>query len=223
MASETQLLTRLGNQEDSFVERKPEGANRRELRRELVAFANSVPHDREAVLFIGVDDNGVVKGVGNADKLQKTLREIAERDCYPPIRYAVDVLSTSDGAVVAVTIPPSKARPHFAGPAFVRVGSETNIASEDLFNELIASRNTKAGAILRYKGKMVTVIARKVLGSTKLQRDPMYRASHECRVESCDAHTVTLLDGSKLLSEPLEKVTIRHDLERERMMLEIVE
>lgn len=42
MEAET-LLTRLTTAEDNLVERKPEGVNRFELRRAVVALANSTP------------------------------------------------------------------------------------------------------------------------------------------------------------------------------------
>ena len=37
------LLSRLGNAEDNFIERKPANPNREDIRKTVVAFANSVP------------------------------------------------------------------------------------------------------------------------------------------------------------------------------------
>ena len=48
-----ELLKRLKDHEDNFTERKLEGAKSAELRKTLVAFANSVPEGRLAILFIG--------------------------------------------------------------------------------------------------------------------------------------------------------------------------
>jgi len=79
---------RLADYEDNFTERKPESANAGELRRTLVAFANSVPPERSAILFIGVHDNGQILGCSNPDATQKTIRKIAEQDCYPPITFS---------------------------------------------------------------------------------------------------------------------------------------
>lgn len=59
------LVSRLKNVEDNFTERKLEGAKPEELRRTLVAFANSVPKGRTAVLFIGVTETADIRGVSN--------------------------------------------------------------------------------------------------------------------------------------------------------------
>src|SRR6202034_2896453 len=48
-------------------------------------------------------------------------------------------------------------RPHFAGPSFVRMGSETFEASATQLDELIASRSGKVYHLLRYVGESVTV------------------------------------------------------------------
>ncbi len=59
------LMSRLGD-EDGFVERKTEAAaNAQEIRKTLVAFANSVPQGKTAVFYIGVDNDGAVVGVTN--------------------------------------------------------------------------------------------------------------------------------------------------------------
>lgn len=220
-----ELTKKLSDHEDNFTERKPEGANRSELRATMVAFANSIPEAREAVLFLGITNDGEPIGVRNPDTLQKTIRQIAEQDCYPPVTYSIEVLEVSGKAVLAIVIGPSENRPHFSGPAFVRKGSENVAATPELFEELIASRNAKTGAILRGRGKLVTVIAHKILGSTKRIGDSKYRARHECIVEDCDAHVVRLFEPSKenYLAEPIDKVTVHYDVENKRMMLEVFE
>ena len=50
--SQAELTSRLADKEDNFVERKPKKVNDRELRQTAVAFANSVPEGREAVLTL---------------------------------------------------------------------------------------------------------------------------------------------------------------------------
>ncbi len=40
-------MTRLGDQEDNFVERKPANPNRDDIRKTVVAFANTVTEGRE--------------------------------------------------------------------------------------------------------------------------------------------------------------------------------
>ena len=218
----TSVLDRLRSLEDNYTERKLEGVNAADLRRSLVAFANSVPSDRPGILFLGVRDDGDIVGVSNSDALQKTIRRIAENDCYPPIRYACEVVRSTGVDVLAVIVPASTDRPHFAGAAFVRRGSESVAASPEMLDELIASRNSKAGALLRLGSTLLTVIVKgKELGSTKHLDDRRYRARHECRIESVNAHYVRMYDisSSRRVSEPLENITVLYDEERYRPML----
>jgi predicted HTH transcriptional regulator len=76
-----ELRLRIADHEDSFTERKPEGASASEFRRTLVAFANSVAEGRSGLLLIGFHDKGGILGCTNPDSVQKTIRKICERDC----------------------------------------------------------------------------------------------------------------------------------------------
>jgi len=216
-----ELVERLKNEEDNFVERKPESAKRSELRKTIVAFANSIPEGRTAVLFIGVSNEGVPLGVPNPDKLQKTIREICQQDCYPPIKFRCEVITSGDKDILAVVIPHSQHKPHFAGPAYVREGSQNVIASARLFEELITTRLSKPYEILKWRGKTVTVMQiGKYLGSTELI-GPEYRGRRECEVRDCTPHVVTLRDNRLLkdLSEPLDNVQLSYDTSKDRLML----
>ncbi len=220
--TDNNLIERVKHHEDNFVERKPDGANRSEIRKSVVAFANSVPVGRTGVVFFGVHNDGKIQGVSNPDQLQKTVREVCEQDCYPAIKFSSEVIYIDDKSVVAVIIPPSADKPHFAGPAYVRRGSQSVIASKELFEELILSRNDKCAAMLKNKGQIVTVIAQQHhLGDTKIISDSQCREYHECRIESCDAHVLHLTDinTDRSISEPLQNVTISYDNKKYRPML----
>ncbi|NJL18852.1 MAG: hypothetical protein HC901_00560 [Bdellovibrionaceae bacterium] len=56
---DSRLMEKLRQSEDPWVERK-ESFNEREVRKTLVAFANSVPEGEPAVLFIGAANIGEV-------------------------------------------------------------------------------------------------------------------------------------------------------------------
>lgn len=226
--SDGSLRERLRQSEDNFIERKPDGVNARDIRRTLVAFANSVPQDRDAVLYIGVADDGKPVGVQNPDALQKAIREICDKQCYPPITIRSEVLTVEDKSVIAVIVPSSKTKPHFAGPAYVRVGSESVEASEAVYNELITERLAKCRLMLQAKRRkeIVTVIARgKKLGSSQYLGDARYRDTHECRIEACEPHFVRLFDINRrqYFSEPMENVTVAWDEARNRLALDIRE
>lgn len=221
--TQDELLKLIGNHEDNFVERKPEGVATSELRQTVGAFANSVPEGRVAVLFIGIHDKTEdVLGVEKTDQLQKRIRDVCHVDCYPAIDYTSEVLTVGDKKIVAVVIPSSNAKPHFTGPAYVRVGSESPKASPQQYEELILNRIDKTREILKHKNKIFTVIGISYkLGSNKPLHDGNYRESRECRIEACTGHLVTLSDiGSGLhFSEPLAHVTVSYDHEKWRPML----
>lgn len=214
------LLERLNNNEDGFTERKTEAAKPLEFRQTLVAFANSVPEGQIAVLFIGVADDGRVTGVVNSDSLQKKLREIAENCCYPSVKYQSQVLEVEGKSVVAVLVGASQERPHFAGPAFVRRGSESVAASKEVYEELIASRNTKAGKLLRNKDQLITF---RQIDLDQWSRHKV-RYDLECRIETCDAQVVHLYEvgSGRHFTVPLEIVRINTDQSKRRLMLEAI-
>src|SRR5713101_2674622 len=141
--NESELLARLRNFEDHLVERKTI-KDERDWKKTAVAFANSVPVGLPAVLFIGVRDNGEIETPQpNLDEIQKKFNARMQR-VYPRIAYVPKIISENGKQALAVIIPGSELRPHFAGLAYVRRGSESIEASEEQFAELIAQRDSKA-------------------------------------------------------------------------------
>lgn len=144
-AHKAELKRRLAATENQWAERKAKANDEKEIRKTLVAFANTVRDGEWAVLFIGALDNGKHPGVSNPDEVQKRAYDLAEKHCYPPVVIRpLDFTTAVDGkivTIVAIEIPPSSNRPHFAGPSYIRVGSVTAEASATQFEELIASRN----------------------------------------------------------------------------------
>ncbi len=215
-----QLLALLKQDEDNFVERKTTH-QRDEVTKALVAFANSVPLDREAVLFIGVKDDGTVTGVANAENALKDIQNWATDLCYPPISVRCELLDgLSPTPVVAVVVSASKHRPHFAGPAYVREANKSVKASSRVLDELIASRNEKAGAILRYKGEVVTVLflapPQTPRSTSTLEMPSLILHRNESldgQIKTCTAHYVELelINAGKTHSIPLDFVTLTTD------------
>jgi len=222
--TDDELRQRLGDQEDQLIERKSEGVKRDELRQTLSAFANALLPNGVGVLFIGVADrDGAITGVTNSDSIQQRVREAAE-GCFPPIRsYESHALTVEEKTVVAVVIRASDECPHFTGPAYVRVGSESVNASPEQYDKLIASRNGKTGAIVRMGNHPITVetIGRRLENPMPA---PGARYQTEARIEDCDAHFVRLAVSVAgmpgwTIAEPLERVTISHDVRQDRPML----
>ncbi|MGB8420862.1 helix-turn-helix domain-containing protein [Paraburkholderia sp.] len=150
--TDDELRQRLTDLKDLWVERKLEGLTPGEFRQTLSAFANALRPDDVGVLFIGVADNGVeIKGVANFDNIQQLVHQAAE-SCFPPIRsYESCALTVKEKTVVAVLIRASEERPHFTGPVYIRVGSDSEEISAERYEKLVANHdNGPVKRILRH-------------------------------------------------------------------------
>ncbi len=184
-----------------------------------MAFANTLPTTRTGILFVGVADDGKVNGVANSDSLQKTLRHIAENECYPPVWIDLHVLPIDGKNVVAAVIRGSDRRPHFAGPAYIRRGSETIKASDSQYEALILSRDDKRRALQEMQGKKCTVIA---IGKGFGQPYPMglnYSDMRESTVEEITAFFVRFMSSGTFFTETLDSLSISYDDQRQRPMV----
>lgn len=218
------LLARLAATEDSFVERKSQGIKPQDIRKAVVAFANSLPDGQHGVIFIGIGDKGAIEGCENTDRMQKRIREAAD-DCYPPLTPQCVVLKVLDKDVVAVVVSASTDRPHFAGPVYVRQGSESVKASKRLFDEMVDARHSKVAAILAMRNvPVVTVIGLgHRLGENRRDVERGYREGGEFKVIACNTHEVTLqqLNNGRTFSEAVERVEVGTDHEKYRPRLTV--
>jgi hypothetical protein len=213
-----EIWDRIKDPESNFLERKPKMVNEDGYRKTLVAFANSVPEGQEAVLFVGVDDKGDVIGCDGTDGLQKKIRAFCEGGCYPPIKYSIDVRDFGGKSVLAVIVPHSHERPHFSGPAYVRVGSESKQATEEQYREFIAARSDVGSALLdfKYTGQQLTLVGlNKKLGADSAVQG-RHRETAVCVIVSIDRHTVRFkqVDGDVYYNEALETLRLSRDEKR---------
>lgn len=212
------LKERLSDNEDGLTERKTSGASS-DVIRTVVGFANSVPENRTGVLFVGVNNKGGIVGVENPDKLQKTIRNMCEKECYPPIWANIVALNFDGKTVITVEVPYSPRKPYFAGPAYVRRGSETVNASEDLFNELILHHLDKCRYVLKYKNSIWKVEAiGKKLGESNHLSDSRYKESAECKIEEVTSHFVRFknISTDTYFTEELNFINISWDDKKNR-------
>ena len=225
MTTKNELLARMIGPEDNFTERKSQGVNASELRRTMVAFANSVPEGREAILFVGIGSDGEIGGVTNPDELQLRVGRICAEDCYPPIWFRAEVLDCAGAHVVAFVVPSSNIRPHFAGPAYVRRGSASVVATEEVYEDLLASRHSVANQLVRHKGEVVTVtVIEKRLGDRRPQRLANYREVHEGTIIACTPHLVTIRSNSiGDVSEPIANILLARDMVANRLEIIVPE
>jgi hypothetical protein len=197
-----ELLLWLRDPEHAFAERKV-SSDAKDWLKTVVGFANSTPVNYPAVLYIGVRNNGEPEEKAvDLDSVQRTLSDKLKA-AYPPIYTYPRILEVDGKKVLAVIVPGSPARPHFAGPAYIRDGSKTVNASKEQFDQLIAQRNSKAYRILEWKGKGVRY------GS--IRRGEARPSSYgNGVVVDCNQHYVTL-DLSERDSFPLDRIEITFD------------
>jgi hypothetical protein len=228
--TEAELLRKLSERttkETSLVERKPGSVNKREIRREACAFANSLPDGAEAVIFIGLQDaTGAPTGIKNMDSLHKLIDEALTVDCYPAIKYETRELPYKGSSVLALIVPSSPKKPHFTGPAFVRNGAKTVVASEDQLNELVLNRLDNCRELIQYKNSHQIISVRGInykLGSNKPFRTP-HVEGEACKVEHCTGHIVRFLRvaSRESFTEELSRVSISFDDKENRPMVLIV-
>lgn len=158
--SDADLILRMRNFEDHFVERKSSGDSKDWLKT-VVAFANSAPNGYPCVLYLGVADTGEIEDrQANLDTLQRTFNREMEK-IYPRVPYLQKIISEGGRQALAVIVLGSELRPHFAGPPFIRKGSETVVASADEFAE-IASKGNEA-----YKQQVLELLRRGLFPGTR--------------------------------------------------------
>jgi hypothetical protein len=210
------ILSRLDNLEDSFVERKTEGDSGDWLKT-VIAFANSVPIGYPALLFIGVKDDGTVQGLRNTDSLQKKLSSKIN-ESYPVPYYWSKVLEKDSKKFLAVIVPGSENRPHFAGPSYVRDGSKTVAASEEQFKTLLAQRNSMAYELIKWRGKNVSMWQPTATSTTY---HPSAGAFGDAVIVDCNQFYVTLDIGQprSRISFSLEAFNIGFNYSSNRLEL----
>jgi hypothetical protein len=212
------LRALLKRPEDNFIERKPAGVNRAEIRKTLGAFANSVPEGQTAVLFIGIRDNGSLDPVAAPDTVQKTIADICSRDCYPAIVFRSTTLTEQEGPILAVEIDHSRAKPHFSGPAYVRRGSQSEIASEQLFQGMVEDRTSKVAALRRMQNQIISIVSlQRKLGEDRPIVSAGYQQLAEGRILELDAHNIRLEFTSGLhVTEAISRTEPSYDEARHR-------
>lgn len=191
--------------QDQFIERKTLGDSSDWLKT-VVTFANSVPYDKFGVLFIGVRHDGLVTDVGGVDGLQRKLRLKLDR-AYPKVDYTTRVVEIGSRRCLCVIVPGSPRRPHFAGPAYVRVGSETLDATPALYEAMIAERNSKTYQIRRFIGKVVRLEFLNSGAAVRSQGRVVYQ--HSWQVVDCDQFCATFRDQySQIQPIELERIDV---------------
>ncbi len=208
--------------EDSLREKKGE-SDLRDLLKTLVAFANSVAPDDTAKIFIGEMDDGTVQGVTNPESINRTVSKEADK-IFPPIYYRSEVYEREGKQCVRVDIKHNGQAPHFGGPAWVRQGSQSSKATEELYQQMIDQRQSKVRVLMQWLNKVVTVEGTQrtqavAPGSIVPRFNPEWSVGeHQATLILVNGHWVTFSVQPSFaeMSEPIEKVWLSWDNQRKR-------
>jgi predicted HTH transcriptional regulator len=209
--------------EDCLREKKVE-SDLKDLLKTMVAFANSVAPGDTAQIFIGEKDDGTVQGVTNADSIQKRVKREAD-EIYPEIYYRSEVYEREGKQCVRVAIKHNGLAPHFGGAAWVRKGSETVKATEQVYQQMVELRVETNRLLSQWLNKQVTVEYERtsqLVTELQLAHDRVYRDA--ATLTYVGLHWVTISipmmgDKTRERSEPVEKLLLSWDDEKSRLKL----
>jgi hypothetical protein len=141
--------------EDHLLERKTE-RDLKDVRRTAVAFANSVVPGHVASILIGESNDGSTSGVTNPDQLQRSIRSELDK-IYPAIEWRQVVYEKDEKSCIRIEIEYDGETPHFGDAAWIRQGSETVKATDEMLQKLVELRSSKVRELSQWLDKTVTV------------------------------------------------------------------
>ncbi len=209
--------------EDNLLERKLE-SDLKDLPKTLVAFANSVKPGHKAILLIGEKDDSSVQGITNPDNIQKQIRKECDK-IFPPILWRSLVYEKEGKSCIRVEIEYDGETPHFGGAAWVRRGSESVIATEEIFQRLIDLRTGLVRELARWLNKEVSIYGDLSTvpsdGETSIFGGYRHRWQGEevAKVVFVNSFWATFQKHEKNenVSEPLRKLTLSYDDKNDRL------
>jgi len=148
-------LVRIG--EGYHLEFKRKVSSPIRIAREAIALANTWG----GAILIGVDDDGSIVGVKDAEEELFDLRKALEEHCDPPIPLQFETVPISrKREVIVATVEESDSKPHFLRTpeepyrrqAFVRVDEQTLIASKEM-EELLKQERSSEGVRFEFGDK----------------------------------------------------------------------
>lgn len=125
----TELIDLLSRGEDSRQQFKADMTNADGLAAEIVAFSNT----SGGRIFIGVNDDGSVRGLSGADlaRLNQLVANAASQNVRPAVNPLTDNVPHPNGTVMVVSIPEGISKPYMdrAGAIWVKNGSDKRRAT----------------------------------------------------------------------------------------------
>ena len=125
----TELIDLISRGEDSRHQFKADMTNADALAAEIVAFSNT----SGGRIFIGVNDDGSVRGLSGTDlaRLNQLVANAASQNVRPAVNPLTDNVSHPDGTVMVVSIPEGISKPYMDrnGAIWVKNGSDKRRAT----------------------------------------------------------------------------------------------
>jgi hypothetical protein len=217
--------------EDSLLERKLESYKDSDFLKTFVAFANSVRPEETAIVLLGEDDNGNAKGITNPDSFQMKIRNIIEK-IYPAIVWHQEIYQKDGKTCVRVEIKFSGETPHFGGASWIRKGSETVKATDEIFQKLVELRLDKVRELSKWLNKEVTIWGEQsTVPKSRQLEDSFFGGGIQTFIHRWKWEEVATLnfvnrfwvtlekDNGEKISEPLEKLTLTFDDKNKRLKI----
>jgi Schlafen, AlbA_2 len=198
-----------------LLERKTDRSVK-DIRRTAVAFANSVRPGHTAIILIGEGNDGEVTGVENPDEQQRRFRDELEK-IYPPIVWRQTPYENKGKTCIRIEIEYSGETPHFGDAAWIRKGSETIKATDEIFQKLIDIRSAKKKDLMQWEGKTVTVSWS--AGNIGYTGGPNWNAV-DCELHRLSSYYCTFkIIGGRSKSEPIQWLTLSWDDSKNRLRI----
>src|SRR5579871_1701961 len=189
--TDADLIAKLTVTEDPFTERKS-STDKNGWLKTVVAFANSTPVGHVAVLYVGVNNSGIIASGNRIEDLMKSFSDFIEEHAFPTVYTYPRELKYGGKSCLAVVVPGSANRPHVAGKFWVRDGTQTRDATEEQLVRLISERESKAFEIRRYLGQRVSCWRYHIRnGIRRMQRG----GAEGVLVVDCNRHYILFADG----------------------------
>jgi len=152
--------------EGKFVEFKRKVEYPEKIIREMVAFANT----KGGHLFIGIDDDGSMPGIRDAEEGIYAIEKALEKWCRPAIDYRVETVPLSrKKSIVSFYVKESTKKPHFV--LFDQIMTETALTATKNHIKKRPSATSKKRAYVRVEDKSLQA-SREVWEILKRSRNP---------------------------------------------------
>ena len=145
MITKEDIRALLDDLESDRVERTVSTTNTDKFGQAICAFANDLPnHQQPGFLFLGVEDDGTVKGVNVTDELLKNVAAIrTDGNIQPQPSMTVEKVSLEEGDIVMVKVEPAVFPPvRYKGRIWIRTGSRKGVANENDEHILMEKRRS---------------------------------------------------------------------------------